>query len=115
MILFKDPNMQRDFAKIDPSLRAVIAYMESYAYGHWYDDLVVTSIYRDQEGSTHKYWRAVDIAILEHGESEQLRTSVNTRFPYDLARPEYQTIPKLRHGTAPHFHIQVRQKLEEEA
>ena len=110
MILFKHPEKQRDFARIDTRLREIVQFMDAYAYSTWRDDLVVTSIFRDDPNSVHAYGRGIDLALLIKGNSEQLRRIVNQKFDYDLARPELETIPALRHGTAPHFHVQVRAK-----
>lgn len=115
VILFKDPTMQREFSKIVPALRYLISVYASIAWILYGDAIVITSIYREGSGSLHGFWRAVDIAILENGGmtgSEMLRKIINIRFPYGLGtdgRPR-STIPELRHGSAPHTHLQSKDK-----
>jgi hypothetical protein len=56
----------------------------------------------------HAAWRAIDMrsnTMVKH-EAEDARKRINKRFRYDDQR---DTIPPLDHGTAPHFHIQVKQ------
>lgn len=112
MILFKDPRIQRELSKVDARLRDIITFMEWYAYETWKDDIVITSIYRPKKGSVHALYRGIDIALLVHGDSEQLRRAVNYKYPYDVARPSLETIPALDHGTAPHIHVQVKPREE---
>lgn len=113
MILFKEHHLQREFLRLDPRLYKIIYTMEKVAKCIWGDGLLVTSIYRN-DNSTHNCpppYRFIDIAILEHGGimgSETLRKAINILFPY--GKEGYETIPVLRHGTAPHFHVQVRPK-----
>ena len=109
MILFKNPDKQREFAKLSPRLREIVRVMEWRAWDMYRDELVVTDIFRADRMSTHHYYRAIDIAILEHGGmegSETLREEINKAFEYGDGI--HETIPKLDHGTAPHFHVQVR-------
>ena len=80
--------------------------MKEYVRVRWMDDLVITSVYR-KDGGTHHAFRAIDIAMLENGKSEELRKIMNKKFMYDPDRPHKETVPALDHGTAPHFHIQV--------
>lgn len=105
MILFKDPSKQRELAKLHPKLRRIVDWMEIYVWQNYSDDLVVTEIYRDNPSSPHAYFRAIDFAILEKGNSEEVRTLVNSLFPYGDG--VHETIVPLDHGTAPHVHVQV--------
>lgn len=107
MILFKHAQRQREYAKLDPRLRQIVMWMEHEAWVD-FDVLVVTSMFREKHGSVHRYGRGIDIAMLEYGDSEAMRTKLNEKFPYDKNRPEMETVPELRHGTAPHFHIQCK-------
>lgn len=83
--------------------------MAAIAWHRWGDHLVITRI-KAKDQSTHglqeKPYRFIDIAILEKGDSELLRRIVNVLFPY--GKRGFYTIPDLDHGTAPHFHIQVK-------
>ena len=111
--LFKDKVVQREFAQLDTRLMHVIDFMSEVAWVLWRDILVITSIKRN-DGTTHdgpKPYRFIDLAILEHGGvdgTRMLRDMTNTAFPYDTLRPHMETVDKLRHGTAPHMHVQVR-------
>lgn len=111
MLLFKEGVDSREFSKLDIRLKRIVWCMEEIAKWTSMDDLVVTSIHRNDQ-STHRNpppYRFIDIAILENGGmkgSERLRKAINELFPYGVAG--YQTVPELRHGNAPHLHIQVR-------
>lgn len=108
MILFKEGLDQREISRISPKLRRIVevyAYLAKVLYD---DDIVITEIFRNDPKSVHQYGRGVDIAILERGKvqgSEHLRKTINVLFPYRGG--EWETIPSLNHGTAPHTHIQV--------
>lgn len=110
MILFKNPLMQREFGQLDKRLYPIIFTMDAIAHHAWMDVLVVTRVF-EKDDSTHanpKPYRFIDIAILESGmeNSERLRGIINDLFPY--GKSGFSTIPKLEHGTGPHFHVQVR-------
>lgn len=113
MILFKRqdkyPQIEREFTQLDARLMLILETMEAIAWHRWRDILVVTRI-KDTDKSTHgtqvKPYRFIDIALLEKGDSEMLRRIINVLFPY--GKEGLYTIPPLEHGTAPHFHLQVR-------
>ncbi len=114
------PQIEREFVQLDKRLYPIIHVMASIAWELWEDHLVVTRIKDPKEmdgtDNTHfhqvKPYRFIDIAILESGmeNSEKLRGWINNMFTYGKtsARKPASTIPPLDHGTAPHFHIQVR-------
>lgn len=109
MILFKKPELQRELTEINPNLRQIVNVVEFLAWEKYRDDLVVTEILRADQTSVHHYGRGIDIAILKHGGvqgSERLRHAINIMYPY--GKEGVVTIPPLRHGTAPHIHIQVK-------
>ena len=114
IILFKDPTMQREFAKVVPRLRFLVKIYASLAWLLYGDAIVITSIYRPtNEASLHAHWRAIDIGILEHGGmrgSELLRSLINMRYPYGRGNDGKikDSIPELRHGTSPHTHLQCK-------
>lgn len=116
-VLFKRQSgyrdVEREFGQLDKRLLKTIEMMSHIAWVMWGDHLVVTRIKQVlDDGSTHfkqsKPYRFIDIAILESGmeNSETLRKIINVLFPYGAKG--FLTIPSLNHGTAPHFHIQVR-------
>lgn len=112
-MLFKYPEKMRELVYLDSRAR-VILHVYAYLAKVLYSDLIViTKIWAPDKGSPHYWHRAIDVAILEQGGitgSELLRTAINLLFPYGLksdGKPG-ETIPPLRHGTAPHTHIQVR-------
>jgi len=115
MVLFKRqdkyPQIEREFGQLDGRLLKIVMTMEAIAWQVWKDALVVTRVKEhSNDGSTHykhgKPYRFIDIALLETGDSEALRRIINVLYPYGVAG--YYTIPKLDHGSAPHFHVQVK-------
>lgn len=115
-ILFKDADTQREFALIDPKLRFLTFVYAALAWLLYGDAIVITSIIRlGDKGSLHYWKRALDIAILENGGvagSEFLRGIINARYPYGLKNDGTagETVPELRHGTAPHTHLQCKKE-----
>lgn len=71
---------------------------------------VLTDLLRpDAPGSVHSVGRGADCRITcSMRDAEREREWFNDAFPYDPARPSLETIPELDHGSAPHFHIQVK-------
>ena len=112
-IFFKDGVVEREFTQLDSRIYTPIEYMSQMAWLMSEDFLVVTSIKRE-DSSTHSQkmpYRFIDFAILYHGGiviTEGLRGVVNKRFVYDKKRPKLDTIPELRHGDAPHMHLQIK-------
>lgn len=113
------PQIEREFSQLDKRLYPIIEFMRQEAWQRWGDILVVTRI-ADNDGSTHsnpKPYRFIDFAILESDlvgsdintskltNTEALRNMVNVSFPYGVKG--YETIAPLRHGTAPHAHVQL--------
>jgi len=108
MILFKYPSKQRELSKVDPRASKILEVLSYLAWTLYKDHVTVTEVWRDNRGSPHYHWRAIDVAILEHGKfegSELLREVINLMFPYPDPR---DTIPPLDHGTGLHFHIQCK-------
>lgn len=107
MILFKEPDKQREFAEIHPNLRKKVYVLESIAryYG---EVLVVTSMFRDDDNSVHRYGRGIDLAMwrLALPSQEIIRKGFNIVFPY--GKQGVETVPPFNHGTAPHWHLQER-------
>lgn len=100
--------MQRDMSKLDIRLKRMVLLTEQLAWWLYLDDIVVTSIVRST--GTHASpppYRFIDLGILERGGmkgSETIRQTLNFLFPRSDGKP---TVPDLRHGTAPHLHLQV--------
>ena len=68
---------------------------------------VITDVFRDDPKSVHSVGRGVDLRLsCSVKAAEKLREKYNRIFPYGKGKTE--TIPALDHGSAPHFHIQVR-------
>lgn len=109
MIIYKKGVDPRELSRIDPKLRRILEIYVAMAWFLFGDDVVITSIWRNDRSSTHYWYRAVDIAILHRGGisgSERLRQSINVLVPYGDG--VHETVSELRHGTAPHSHLQTR-------
>jgi len=111
MLIHKDPLKQREITQCDPRLRKILSVINILMWLMWGDDCVVTSVYRN-DVTTHSNpppYRFLDVAIPPIDgirRAEVIRQVINILFPYGA--PGYQTIPEIRHGTAPHLHVQVR-------
>ena len=113
------PQIEREFSQLDKRLYQIIDFMRQEAWRRWNDMLVVTRVF-ENDGTTHSSpppYRFIDFAILESDlrgmpldksdlkNSEILRGLVNQKFVYGDGKRS--TIEELRHGNAPHFHVQV--------
>ena len=108
MIIFKNPDDQKDFRYLDSRLMYIVDYASRLAWAMEKEPLTITSIVRNDR-STHNQsrpYRFIDWGVFEHIDNEWFRDYLNKRFPYGSGRK--QTVPPLDHGTAPHFHCQVR-------
>lgn len=111
MITYKSPDRSREIAKIDTRLMRILSWVEQTYWWLWLEPLVITEVWRNDPSSTHYYYRAVDIAIpVKAGVkgAELIRELTNKAFPY--GKVGFDTVPDIRHGTAPHIHIQVISK-----
>lgn len=108
ILLFKNPQDQKDYRDVDVRVTKIIHYMAHVAWALEEEPTTVTSIRRDDD-STHRFgppYRFVDLGLYRRVNNEWMRAWINKRFPYGKNRIE--TIPALRHGTAPHYHVQVK-------
>ena len=91
--------------QIDGRVKRVVRHL-AVELGYLGKPAVITSLLRDNSG-VHRAGRAADVRLsvtLEQG--NKIRAEINKWLPY--RRLHFQTIPRLNHGTAPHFHLQVR-------
>ena len=71
--------------------------------------LVVTSVWRPAASSgIHSLYRAIDLQteLLTDFYMNEIRAYINGN--WDYGKEGYEVIPDIRHGTAPHIHMQVR-------
>jgi hypothetical protein len=111
------PNIDRELSMLDKRLQRILHTFCGMAWTMYKDFVVITRIYepKDDKSTHHRQgargpYRFVDCALLETPdmqEQERIRTGLNIIFPYDCTGL-IQTIPPLDHGTAPHYHMQVR-------
>ncbi|GEM_PF-1923440 len=114
MILFKHDTLTAQFDELDGRLRHVVFALAGFIQHAFGKDLVITSIYRDQVGSTHRYLRAVDFrvqplgqpAIYTDEEIEQIKKFCAT-YVYDRKRPGLNTLRVHDAGTGLHGHLQI--------
>jgi hypothetical protein len=109
ILLYKDPDMQRQMSMLHPDLKQIVLWMIHEAWDKYKEFLVVTSVYR-KDGGVHQYYRGIDFGMLVYGDTEKLREATNKKFPYDKMRPNLDTIPKTDHGNAPHLHAQCKHR-----
>jgi hypothetical protein len=109
----KDEALVAEFnsKKLHPRVRKIAIVAAQYLYLRGYPG-VVTSIRAGRvdgelTSPIHAAWRAIDMRsnTMQPHEAEDVRKALNKRFRYDDNR---ETVPPLNHGTAPHFHLQVK-------
>jgi len=114
MIVFKSPNLKDEFPKLDDRLKAIVLGLSAHLDFNFGKDLILTSIYRDQRSSVHKYWRGVDFRIEPQGQesiyTQDERDSIVqfcNGFSYDPNRPHIKTLKMHDAGSGFHGHLQV--------
>lgn len=107
-ISVKDHQDVFDFAKLHLKLKEVLFFAVDAA-GDLGFQLEVTSICRD-DGGVHATdpVRGIDVVPTDRAvyKMDQLRTAVNETWNY--GKGDFEVCPEVRHGTAPHCHLQVR-------
>lgn len=109
MIDFKYQGLDDELRNVHKDLYLVLTVLAHLGWLLCGERARVTSIFRD-DGGIHNYWRAIDVGVfqgLSMDENERIRKCINALFPYGDGR--HETCPPLQHGTAPHFHLQVRE------
>lgn len=107
MIVFKDPEDQKDFRKLKKPVMDILSFIEEVVWALEKEPITITSIARS-DGSTHetmRYW-VVDLGMFSRVDNDWLRDIVNRKFPYQ-GKKGVMTVAPFDHGTAPHWHVQV--------
>ena len=114
MLKFKYDNLEEEFDASEERLQCIVYSLSGYIEHQFEKDLIITSIYRDQEGSVHKYWRGVDFRIApKSGTSiytdEEIRMikKYMSRFMYSEVKKHLNTLRVHDAGSGLHGHIQV--------
>ena len=114
MIVWKHPELELEFESLDERLQHIIYALASFVKYRMNKDLTITSIYRDQEGSVHKYYHGADFRICpKDGESvftDQEIVMIEDfceHYVYDLNRMGSKTIKVHDAGSGLHGHLQV--------
>ena len=91
--------------EIDGRVKRVVRHL-AVELGHLGKPAVITSLLRDNSG-VHAAGRAADVRLsVTPKQGNKIRDDINKWLPY--RRLHFRTVPPLNHGTAPHFHLQVR-------
>ena len=110
-IIFKDWRTAFEFDSLDKKLKQIVAYAITTAADMGIARLVVTSIQRDDGGvhSTHPV-RGIDLVPEDRDVTsmETIRSAVNDEWDYGKQNSSIEVCPPVRHGTAPHVHLQCR-------
>jgi len=106
-IIFKTWTDCFDMGSLHPMIRPILEFAVELVGQR----LVITSVRR--QSGVHGLLRAVDVVPEDRDIEvmEKIRTEINKRWEY--GKKPYQVVPKVRHGTAPHVHIQVRDDTSE--
>ena len=107
---FKDYRDIYEVGDLNPILYDVLDFCIEYANTELDVDLEVTSIWRPASG-VHTLYRAIDIVPTDRSvaKMEKIRDAVNEA--YDYGKDEFEICPPVRHGSAPHCHLQVRPEM----
>jgi hypothetical protein len=114
------PRQLSEWRNAHPSLVEVIE--DILTFWPWPKQFVVTCIARTvaEDGAlggsgvhaSGPSWRALDFRISHLGvdyqeQADRMAEAINSKWIYDLARPELSVLVTARHGTGPHGHVQV--------
>ena len=104
-LIFKELLDCFDMGELHPRLRPIIVFVANEA-----DKigcrLVVTSVKR--EDGIHKLLRAVDLVPEDRDIEVMKKLRLRINRAWDYGKEPYEVVPNIRHGTAPHLHLQVR-------
>jgi hypothetical protein len=95
-----------DLNDLHPKLKEILNFVIYEAdKREW--ELEITSVYR-ASGGVHSLFRGVDLVPVDRdvGKMEWIRDKVNENFDY--GKEGLEVCPPVRHGTAPHCHLQSR-------
>ena len=114
MLKFKYDTLEEEFDALEERLQCIVYSLSGYIDYQFKKDLIITSIYRDQKGSVHKYWRGVDFRITPKGgesvysdeEIDMIKKYMN-RFMYSDIKQHINTLRVHDAGSGLHGHIQV--------
>lgn len=114
-LVAKDKRILEEFGKLCGSLSMIVGEYAKLRKSILGVDTVLTSIASTAKedkllgrtSATHREWRAVDCRVDQNKmeEEEAIRLMVNRRFPTGIRK--MPRIAPLRHGTAPHAHVQI--------
>ena len=109
-IIFKDWEDCFDMGDLHPKMRPVLEFVMNQA-DQLGVSLVITSVKRDD--GVHKALRGLDLVPEDRDIEvmEKIREKTNDR--WDYGKSPYSVVPPIRHGTAPHIHLQVRSETVE--
>ena len=116
MILFKTEQLKTQFEQLDDRLIHIAYALSGFCKQTMGKDFTVTSCFRDEINSTHKYWRAIDIRV-KQGSNDSLFDFQELKniekfldhFIYDENRPLLKSylIHANRNDGGLHLHLQV--------
>jgi len=91
---------------LHPKLKEILNFVV-YEAGQLDWELEITSVYR-ASGGVHGLFRGVDLVPIDRdvGKMELIRDKVNENFDY--GKEGFEVCPPVRHGSAPHNHLQAR-------
>lgn len=109
-IIFKDWRTAFEFDRLDKKLKQIVAFTVQKA-AEMGARLVVTEIARDDGGvhSTHPC-RGIDLVPEDRDlqTMNNIRDEINSEWNYGKENSSLEVCPPVRHGTAPHIHLQCR-------
>lgn len=117
MITGKNWRVHAEWKKLcytSPAMYALVAAAAEFARQEYGENTVITSVFRDQEGSTHKCLRAVDVRVFnparnvvnaERGwkHADDIVAWINKTFAY-----EGEHLCAVRHGEGLHDHVHLQ-------
>ena len=110
-LVFKSWEDSFHMGKLHPKMRPILTYVINHAWTRYGIRLVVTSIYRE-DGGVHQYFRGADLVPEDRAVEAMEKIREDTNKEWDYGKAGIQVIPPVRHGTAPHLHLQARDATE---
>jgi hypothetical protein len=109
---FKTSKISTQFGWCDVRLRHILYALDSFTNTNFGIEITITSLFRDEEGSTHSTSpvRAGDVrmSVFSHGETIEIEEFMST-YIYDESRPHLKSYRVHANRNAPgvHLHVQV--------
>ena len=109
-LVFKNWEDCFHMGSLHPKLRSIVTFVVNRAHTHYGRRMVVTSTFRDEGGvhGTRPNLRGIDLVPEDRDIEIMEKLRADTNEAWDYGKDPIEVCPPVRHGSAPHCHLQAR-------